>query len=109
MPKILCGSPFYVFGRVFTFYSFVQATPQAADGASVNGLFRSSVRSTIDYGRQRYTSAANFVGEITGKGSPNGSVYAGNGSVYFRTDASGLGHSPCYKTGGISNTANTAS
>jgi hypothetical protein len=87
--------------------------PQAAGGASVNGLFKSSVRSTIDYGGQRYTSAGNFVGEITGKGSPNGAVYAGNGSVYYRTDASGLGHSPCYKTGGVSNTgwvtlANTA-
>jgi hypothetical protein len=78
--------------------------PSAAGGNSVNqilGELSCQDGMILDGGVQVSAAGACLVMTVTGTGSPNGSVYAGSGSVYYRRDASGITQTPCFQLSAV--------
>jgi hypothetical protein len=61
--------------------------------------------SSVNTGNTVLSSPSKLAGVYTGVGSPNGSVYAGPGSIYLRTDGTNILTTPCFKISGPSNTS----
>lgn len=71
--------------------------PRASFNIANGLLLGLNANSTATIGNAYYLGAAGLVTMLQGAGSPNGSVFAGRGSVYYRTDSSNIAETPCYQ------------
>lgn len=68
-------------------------------GASIAYLdyFSNLPNTSVNFGIYQYLDVKNQVMTASGSGSPNGSLFAGRGSTYYRRDASGVSETPCFQ------------